>query len=79
MSKQMHVTMEARMFEDEDDSLCAAAEHVRDALGLRGWQLDERWGDNRDTIIVTIPAPGSNDASGWDRLRALDCISAVEP
>lgn len=79
MSRQMTVTLNALDYEDEDDSLRAAADWVKRSLRLRGWDLDARWGDDqRDTILLTIPRPNANDAQGWDALRNLRCISCVD-
>lgn len=73
----MTVTLDARSYEDEDDSLTAAADDVQDALDLYGWDLSPRWGRDRATILLTIPEPACDDTEGWDSLRNLRCLSAV--
>lgn len=75
----MALVISARPYEDEDDCLRAAADDARSDLGLRGWDLDERWADDqRETIALTIPMPAHGDARGWERLRSLDCLSCTE-
>ena len=76
MTRSMTMALDARHYEDEDDCLTAAADEVRADLGLQGWDLGERWGDDDRTIVVlTIPRPGVNDAAGWDRVPAEETDS----
>ena len=63
----LHITIavEARRYEAYDDSLLAAADHVRAALGIGGWTVDERWDDERarEAILLTVPAWAVSDSA----------------
>lgn len=53
----MHITIDARRYEDHDDCLsAAAAEMVALHPHLRGWDLAARWADDtREAITLTVP------------------------
>jgi len=49
------ITLPAKRFEDFDDCLSAAEDHVASLFGLEYWQVSARWEDTqRDKIIVEI-------------------------
>lgn len=57
MSASVTITVDARRYEDHDDSLAAAAADVAHARGLAGWDLSARWAsEQRDEIALDIPA-----------------------
>mgnify|MGYP001604515871 CR=1 FL=1 len=66
------VMVDADPYEDEDDSLGAAAYEVGIALGLRGYDLPARWvgSGEQSQIAVTVPEPTT--VLGWDRLRTFE-------
>ena len=63
MTTYVTVTVPAAGYAGDDDSLAAAVRDVRADLDLRGYDLDAEWGDDdRDTIVVEIPAYAADDA-----------------
>lgn len=54
MSKQVKIA--AAKYEDQDDSLQAAADDYAAAHDQAGWDLDPKWEDEqREVIILTVP------------------------
>lgn len=54
----MSVTLriDARRYEDDDNSLATAAADIASQRGLYGWDLCARWEDEqRDTILLDVP------------------------
>jgi hypothetical protein len=72
MAKTITLTVDASRYEDEDDCLAAAADDAAETLHLEGWDLNPRWADNqRNEIILDVPAPNANDAQAWDAIRTF--------
>jgi len=47
------ITLPAVRFEDYDDCLSAAQDHIASLFGLESWQVSAHWEDTqRDNIIV---------------------------
>jgi hypothetical protein len=75
MTDPITIVVDARRYEDYDDSLLAAADHVRSALRIRGWDVDARWDDDlsHEFILLTIPAWSAAPS------RLADCGATVMP
>ena len=53
----MIIRIKAKQYEDYDDCLAAAAAAVAEERGLRGYDLNPRWGDEEGNIIlVDVPS-----------------------
>lgn len=57
MNKSTTVSIPARRYVDSDDCLADAARDYAAEHDLVGWDLSPRWEDDqRDTILLTVPA-----------------------
>ena len=53
--KYIKFAVPAEWFEDEDDCLAAAEEHVERRFGVQDWQVEAKWADDaRNAINVTV-------------------------
>lgn len=51
------IEIDAKRYEDSDTCLTDCAADVARERGLESWQIEAEWADdNRETIVVTIPA-----------------------
>lgn len=65
MPKYTRFTVDADMYDDEDDMLTAAAEDFADDADLEEWEVTAEWdGDDRERILITCPPV--HTPSGWD-------------
>lgn len=46
-------TLSAREYEDRDDCLAAALTDVAEATGLEAWELEAKWSEGRNEILVS--------------------------
>lgn len=55
MNDTKSVTVEARRYEDYDDSLAAALADVAEDEGAESWQCEAHWEtEDREAIVVTV-------------------------
>jgi hypothetical protein len=60
--KTTTIRVEAKLYEDCDDCLIAAADDVAEERGLVGYDLNPRWEDNeRDVILIDVPTETETD------------------
>jgi hypothetical protein len=53
--KTEEIPIPASRYEDSDDCLADAAADVAAELGLELWEVEARWGEYRNEILVTVP------------------------
>jgi hypothetical protein len=50
------ITVDAKLYEDCDDCLTAAATEYAREHHIADWQVEARWADDsRDAIVLTVP------------------------
>lgn len=68
------IKIDARLYEDYDDCLTAAAADVAAERGLQGWDLSPRWEDDQhDMILLDVPM------SERDMADAADLVLCESP